>query len=156
MTGTERLMRKSRQRLLIIASAAVVLSAATGLMVLGLRSQAAYFRTPSQILAENAEQGRAVRVGGLVTIGSVRTADSGILFELADDHGAIEVAYGGVLPSLFREGQCVIAEGAVGPDGRFDASRVLAKHDEEYRAPEIEDEPRLARSCGPATIASAS
>jgi cytochrome c-type biogenesis protein CcmE len=149
-------MRKSRQRLLIIASAAVVLSAATGLMVLGLRSQAAYFRTPSQLMADDAGQGRAVRVGGLVTIGSVHTADSGVLFELEDDHAAIEVAYTGVLPSLFREGQCVIAEGAVGSDGRFEASRVLAKHDEEYRAPEIEDEPRLARSCGPATVASAS
>jgi cytochrome c-type biogenesis protein CcmE len=72
------------------------------------------------------------------------------IFELADDEAAIEVEYVGLLPQLFREGQCVLAEGAVGPDGRFKATEVLAKHDENYRAPEITASPRLARSCGKA------
>lgn len=149
-------MRKSRQRLIVIGSAAAVLAAALGLAVVGLRSSAAFFRTPSELLAEPAPAGRSVRVGGLVTLGSVRAADDGaITFELADDDAALEVAYAGVLPSLFREGQCVIAEGAVGPDGRLSATRVLAKHDEEYRPPEISSSPRLARSCGAATVADA-
>jgi cytochrome c-type biogenesis protein CcmE len=145
------MMRKSRQRLIIIGSAAVVLAAAIGLAAVGLKSSAAFFRTPSQISELMASQGlpdRAIRVGGLVTIGSVRTDEGGVLFELADDQDAIEVAFAGVLPSLFREGQCVIAEGEVGPDGRLSATRVLAKHDEEYRAPEITSSPRLANSCG--------
>lgn len=143
-------MRKSRQRLIIIGSAGVVLAAAVGLAAVGLRSSAAFFRTPSEILASQDVPDRAIRVGGLVTIGSVRTTEGSVLFELADDEGAIEVAYAGVLPSLFREGQCVIAEGSV-TDGRLAATRVLAKHDEEYRAPEITSSPRLARSCGSAT-----
>jgi cytochrome c-type biogenesis protein CcmE len=137
--------------MIIIGSAAVVLAAAVGLAAVGLKSSAAFFRTPSEILASPTVPDRAIRVGGLVTIGSVRTAEGGVLFELADDEAAIEVAYAGVLPSLFREGQCVIAEGEVGADGRLSATRVLAKHDEEYRAPEITSSPRLARSCGSAT-----
>jgi cytochrome c-type biogenesis protein CcmE len=147
-------MRKSRQRLIIVGSAAVVLAGAVALAAVGLRSSAAFFRTPSEVLADASEPGRAVRVGGLVTIGSVRATDGAIVFELTDDVAGIEVAYAGVLPSLFREGQCVIAEGALGTDGRFSATRVLAKHDEEYRAPEITDSPRLARSCGSATATS--
>ena len=144
-------MRKSRQRLIVIAASAVVLSVAVGLAAVGLRSSAAFFRTPSEILAEAPEPGRTVRVGGLVTLGSVRDADGVTVFQLADDHAAIEVAFAGMLPSLFRAGQCVLAEGTVGPDGRFAATRVLAKHDEEYRPPEISDSPRLARSCGSET-----
>jgi cytochrome c-type biogenesis protein CcmE len=141
-------MRKSRQRLIVVASAAVVLAAAVALAAVGLRSSAAFFRTPSEVLSSSDPSGRAVRIGGLVTVGSVRSTDGAIVFELADDLASIEVAFAGVLPSLFREGQCVIAEGALGADGRFAATRVLAKHDEEYRPPEISDSPRLARSCG--------
>ena len=146
-------MRKSRQRLMIVSSAAVVLGAAVVLALVGLSSQASFFRTPSDLLANGVEPGRSVRVGGLVPVGSVRSSDGAILFELSDDEGSIEVAFSGVLPSLFREGQCVIAEGSLGSEGRFDATRVLAKHDEEYRAPEISEAPRLARSCGPTATA---
>jgi cytochrome c-type biogenesis protein CcmE len=144
-------MRKSRQRLIIVSSAGLVLLAAVGLAAVGLRSSAAFFRTPSEVLATPGPSDRAIRIGGLVTVGSVRTEEGGVLFELADDLAAIEVAYAGVLPSLFREGQCVIAEGAVAADGTLRATRVLAKHDEQYRAPEITSSPRLAQSCGSAT-----
>lgn len=141
-------MRKSRQRLIIVVSAGVVLAAAVGLAAVGLRSTAAFFRTPSEILASPVDPDRAVRVGGLVTIGSVRTEEGVMHFELADDVAAIQVSFQGVPPSLFREGQCVIAEGEVGADGSLTATRVLAKHDEQYRAPEITSAPRLAQSCG--------
>jgi cytochrome c-type biogenesis protein CcmE len=137
--------------MIVIGCAAVVLAAAVALAAVGLRSSAAFFRTPSEVLAEADVSGRAVRIGGLVTIGSVRATEGAIVFELTDDVASIEVAFAGVLPSLFREGQCVIAEGALNADGRFAATRVLAKHDEEYRAPEISDSPRLARSCGAAS-----
>lgn len=141
-------MRKSRKRLVVIASAGVVLSVAVALAAIGLRGTAAFFRTPSQIVADASVPDGAIRVGGLVTIGSLRTSDAGIVFELSDDLAALEIAYAGVLPSLFREGQCVIAEGRLEPDGSFRATRVLAKHDETYQAPEISESPRLARSCG--------
>jgi cytochrome c-type biogenesis protein CcmE len=145
-------MRKSRQRLVIIASSGAVLALALALAAVGLRSTAAFFQTPSQVLAAVDRPDGAVRLGGLVTLGSIRTTDEGVnVFELADDEAAIEVEFAGMLPSLFREGQCVIAEGSLGVDGRFSATRVLAKHDEEYRAPEITSSPRLARSCGSAS-----
>ncbi|MGD2134384.1 MAG: cytochrome c maturation protein CcmE [Maricaulaceae bacterium] len=141
-------MRKSRQRLIVIASAAAALSLALVLVVIGLRSQVAFFQTPSEVLETAELDGRSLRVGGLVTTGSVRTLDGAIAFELADDVAHIEVVYAGVLPSLFREGQCVIAEGAFGGDGRLAADRILAKHDETYQPREIGAAPRLAQSCG--------
>lgn len=142
-------MRKSSKRLIIIGSAALVLASAVGLAAVGLRTSAAFFRTPSEVLADaSAGSNRAVRIGGLVTIGSVRTDDGAVKFELTDDIASVEVAFAGVLPSLFREGQCVVAEGALEADGHFRATRVLAAHDEEYRAPEITASPRLANSCG--------
>jgi len=141
-------MRKSSKRLIVIASAAVVLTAAVALAFVGLRQSAAFFRTPSELLATPTPDGRSVRVGGLVTLGSLRSEDIAVVFTLRDDVASIDVVYSGILPSLFREGQCVIAEGVVGADGRFEARRVLAKHDENYQAPDIEAAPRLALSCG--------
>lgn len=141
-------MRKSQRRLIVIGCAAVVLTAAVALAFVGLRQSAAFFRTPSELLAEPGQDGRSVRVGGLVALGSLRSEDLAVVFTLGDDVASIDVVYTGILPSLFREGQCVIAEGTVGADGRFEARRVLAKHDESYQAPDIQAAPRLALSCG--------
>lgn len=149
-------MKKSHQRMVVIGCAAVVLASAVGLAAVGLRSAVAFFRTPSEILAEARSDGRVVRVGGLVTLGSVRSEEGVAVFQLQDDLASIEVSYAGILPSLFREGQCVVAEGALGDDGSFSATRVIAAHDENYRAPEITESPRLARSCGAISTASTS
>jgi cytochrome c-type biogenesis protein CcmE len=155
-------LRKSRQRLIVIGSASAVLVAALGLAAVGLRNSAAFFHTPSEILAQaetpqgkGSQSARTVRIGGLVTVGSVRSEDGAAVFQLTDDIASVDVAFSGVLPSLFREGQCVIAEGALGANGRFIATRVLAKHDEQYRPPEITASPRLAHSCGTAGTAAA-
>lgn len=149
-------MRKSRQRLIVIGSAAAALGLALVLVAVGLRSQVAFFQTPSELLeSPEASAGRSVRVGGLVTTGSLRTSEGAIAFALADDVSDIEVVYSGVLPSLFREGQCVIAEGSLSADGRLAADRILAKHDETYQPREIGAAPRLAQSCGFSQSASA-
>lgn len=81
---------------------------------------------------------RPVRVGGLVKTGSFRQVGPGeVVFELADEHAVIPVVFAGPLPDLFREGQGIIAEGRLAPDGVFRASSVLAKHDEAYMPGEI-------------------
>lgn len=141
-------MRKSTRRMTVIGTVAVTALIAVLLASVGLRQSAAFFRTPSEIEADAGLAGRSVRVGGLVSLGSVRD-DAGVLaFTLADDVSEIGVVFSGVPPTLFREGQCVIAEGVIDADGRLEARRILAKHDENYRPPDIEAAPRLAQSCG--------
>lgn len=143
-------MRARNRRLIVIGVAAVMLSAALGLAALGLRDSVAFFQTPSEFAETPPEPGRSVRVGGLVELGSITADGDALLFTLSDDVSSVRVRYIGVLPNLFREGQCVIAIGV--PDSTrtaLEASRLIAKHDENYRAPEIEAAPRLAESCGP-------
>ncbi len=82
--------------------------------------------------------GQTIRVGGLVEEGSVAiTGDGSVRFRVTDLKTALPVTYRGVLPDLFREGQGVVAQGTLGPDGAFAASEVLAKHDETYMPPEV-------------------
>jgi cytochrome c-type biogenesis protein CcmE len=75
-------------------------------------------------------------VGGLVEDGSVRRNGLDVSFRITDNARTIPVVYRGTLPDLFKEGKGVVAQGAVGPDGVFKASEVLAKHDENYMPPE--------------------
>ncbi|MCG8443564.1 MAG: cytochrome c maturation protein CcmE [Caulobacterales bacterium] len=141
-------MRGPTRRLRIIAIAAAALSVSAVLVALALRDAAAFFQTPSEFAAEPPPPGRSVRVGGLVEVGSLRAVGEALTFRLIDDVGSMEVAYAGPVPNLFREGQCVIAEGEPDGFGGLRARRLLAKHDENYRPPEIDAAPRLAESCG--------
>jgi len=130
--------RKARGRLLAIAVIAPVLAASAGLALWGLREGVSFFYTPSQAAEARPAPGRAVRVGGLVQPGSVtHAADGGVSFAVTDGAAVLPVTYQGDLPDLFREGQGIVAQGAFGPDGRFTASEVLAKHDENYMPPEV-------------------
>ena len=89
-------------------------------------------------LAEKAQAGRRVRLGGLVVEGTLRRdADGASRFAVTDGAVQVEVRYDGVLPDLFREGQGVVAEGAWTPGQAFEAERVLAKHDETYMPREV-------------------
>ena len=130
-------MRRRDQRLIMIASAGAVLVLAMTLTLIGLRNSVVYFVAPSE-LAEKAEPGRRVRLGGLVVEGTLRRdAEGATRFEITDGGVAVEVRYTGVLPDLFREGQGVVAEGAWRPGQAFEAERVLAKHDENYMPREV-------------------
>jgi cytochrome c-type biogenesis protein CcmE len=113
-----------------------VLATAVGLVLYALSSNIVFFFTPSQVAANEAPQGRAFRVGGLVEDGSVRRNGLDVSFRITDNARTIPVVYRGTLPDLFKEGKGVVAQGAVGPDGVFKASEVLAKHDENYMPPE--------------------
>ncbi len=130
--------RKARGRLLAIAVIAPVLAGSAGLALWGLREGVSFFYTPSQAAETRLAPGRTVRIGGLVQPGSVvEGPNGGVSFAVTDRAATLPVLYRGDLPDLFREGQGVVAQGAFGPDGRFTATQVLAKHDENYMPPEV-------------------
>jgi cytochrome c-type biogenesis protein CcmE len=121
----------------VIGAAGVVLILAMTLTLTGLRDAAVYFVAPSE-LAEKAQPGRRVRLGGLVVDGTVRRDAEGVVwFTVTDGAAQVDVRYDGVLPDLFREGQGVVAEGEWRPGAAFEAERVLAKHDETYMPREV-------------------
>ncbi len=131
---------RKRKRLALIGVGAVVLAAAVALVLTALQSQITYFYSPSDLAVLQERPERAIRVGGLVVEGSVQYgADEHVAFALTDGPAELVVRYVGILPDLFREGQGIVAEGLLAADGTFDASRVLAKHDETYMPPEVAD-----------------
>ncbi|HVL78561.1 MAG TPA: cytochrome c maturation protein CcmE [Sphingomicrobium sp.] len=131
--------RPKHQRMVLLALAGVALLGAVLLAMWGLQDRAAYFYTPADIVAGKAEPGRAMRLGGMVEVGSIRRAEDGvtITFAVADDGGRTPVSFRGIAPDLFREGSGVVAEGRLAPDGTFVADNILAKHDERYMPPQL-------------------
>ena len=125
-----------QKRLAWIVGGLAVLATALGLVLYALSSNIVFFFTPTQVAANEAPQGRAFRIGGLVETGSVQRSGIDVSFNVTDGARAIPVVYRGTLPDLFKEGKGVVAQGSLGADGRFTASEVLAKHDENYMPPE--------------------
>ena len=117
---------------------------AIGLVVYALSSNIVFFYTPTQVAAQEAPTARAFRVGGLVETGSVQREGIDVRFRVTDNAKTIPVVYRGTLPDLFREGKGVVAQGRLQPDGTFNASEVLAKHDENYMPPEAAEALRKA------------
>ena len=131
-------MTRKQRRAVFIAAAVGVLGLALGLVLVALRDQISYFRTPSELATKPVAVGQRFRLGGLVAEGSVkRGSGAEVEFAVTDTIATVRVAYRGVLPDLFREGQGVVTEGRLEPDGRFRADSVLAKHDETYMPPEV-------------------
>ncbi len=130
--------RKARRRLAAVAIAAPILAAAAGLAFYALGDAVSFFYSPSQARAAGVPAGRTIELGGLVAQGSVRkTADGGLVFVVADHRDRDAVIYRGEVPDLFREGQGVVAKGAFLPNGVFQATEILAKHDERYMPREL-------------------
>ena len=136
--------RKARLRLYGLLLFLAGFGTATGLTLYALRENLSYFRTPSELLSGNYPErisNRALRLGGLIEKGSLTRTTSGgeeaITFRVTDLVQSVTVHYKGIVPDLFREGQGVIAEGKMAPDGSFTASGLLAKHDEKYMPPEV-------------------
>ena len=130
-----------KQRLILVISILVGLAIACGLMFYALRQNINLFFTPQQVMAGEAPLDTQMRVGGLVEEGSVvrdqETLD--VQFVLTDGKGRFTVHYQGILPDLFREGQGIVANGTLISRNRFEAEEVLAKHDETYMPPEVQD-----------------
>jgi cytochrome c-type biogenesis protein CcmE len=130
---------RRRRRLWVLLLCGLGLGAAAALALTAFRDNLVFFRSPSDIVAMAAPDGRAFRLGGLVEAGSVVRDGAEARFRVTDGAHTIAVSYRGVLPDLFREGQGVVALGKLGPDGHFTASEVLARHDETYMPPEVKD-----------------
>jgi cytochrome c-type biogenesis protein CcmE len=132
-------MTPKRKRLWLLIGSLTVLGVAVALVLTSLNDNIVFFYSPTQALEKHPSPERHFRLGGLVEQGSVRKSTDGqeIRFRITDTHQAIDVVYHGLVPDLFREGQGVIAEGALGTDGLFAAREVLAKHDEKYMPPEV-------------------
>ena len=134
-------MKRKHQRLAMLGGAVLLLAAAAALALTALEDNIVFFYSPSDIAEKGVPAGKRFRVGGLVVDHSVKRVDGGtvIRFEITDTRKTVPVSYRGVLPDLFREGQGVVAEGALRPDGVFAATSVLAKHDERYMPREVVD-----------------
>lgn len=133
-------MKPHRQkRLAIVMFIAAGLGVGIGLTLYALRQNLNMFFTPTQVAAGEIPAGREIRVGGMVKEGSVRHADDSleVRFIATDYASDVPIHYDGILPDLFREGQGIVVEGQVDPTGVLQASRVLAKHDENYMSPEV-------------------
>lgn len=138
---------RRRKRLITVLAIVIGLGIATALVMYALRSNIDLFYTPSEILNGKGEDhqipepGQRLRVGGMVMPGSVKRDPNtlAVTFKLYDANGVVSVSYVGILPDLFREGQGVVAQGVLAPNHLINAEQVLAKHDEKYTPPEIED-----------------
>ncbi|WP_111656979.1 cytochrome c maturation protein CcmE [Isoalcanivorax indicus] len=128
-----------KQRLLIIVGALAGVALATGLLLYAISENLNLFYTPQQVAEGEAPLGQRMRVGGLVVEGSVRRDQDTLenQFDLTDGIGTFTVYYTGILPDLFREGQGIVANGTLVSTTRFEATEVLAKHDEQYMPPEV-------------------
>ena len=146
-------MTPRRKRLYLVGSILGGMALAVAIALLAFRNNLSYFYNPSQVVAGEAPDGRAFRVGGLVTKGSlVRQPGSlEVRFVVTDLSHDVTVRYTGVLPDLFREGQGIIAHGRLNRDGVFVADEVLAKHDEKYMPPEVAQSLKTAKHGAGAT-----
>ena len=131
-------MTAKSKRLFVIAGIASLLGIATMLVLGALRDNIVFFYTPSEISQSDKQSGRQLRLGGLVKDGSVEIDGMQSVFIVTDGSADIIVRYNNALPSLFREGQGVVAEGQI-ENGIFMAQNVLAKHDENYMPAEVAD-----------------
>lgn len=136
---------KKRQRLYFVLFVLAALGGAVALSLYALRYNISYFYSPRDVVAMQSAQdprvatGKVFRLGGLVADGSVikSRADTAVQFTVTDGDASLRIDYTGILPDLFREGQGVVATGALDESGGFKATTLLAKHDENYMPPEV-------------------
>ena len=129
-------MSPKAKRLSVIAAIAALLGIAVMLVLGALRENIVFFYTPTDITTSSTKLGEVLRLGGLVKEGSVTVDGLQSVFTVTDGTADIVVRYDNALPSLFREGQGVVAEGSMS-NGTFTATNVLAKHDENYMPAEV-------------------
>ncbi len=130
---------KRKRRLYLVALLLVGVGGAAALALTAFEQNLRYFITPTEIVDGKAPKDRAFRTGGLVKPGTVKRAEDGVTvgFTVTDNVNDTRIAYKGILPDLFREGQGIVANGRMRADGVFVANEVLAKHDENYMPPEV-------------------
>jgi cytochrome c-type biogenesis protein CcmE len=132
-------MKTRHKRIAFIVLGLAGLSIAAFLVTNAFKNNLVFFFSPSQVASKEAPVGKNFRIGGLVEKGSIKRDADGltIRFSVTDTAQSIPVVYKGILPDLFKDGKGCVAQGHVAADGVFYADQVLAKHDENYRAPEV-------------------
>jgi cytochrome c-type biogenesis protein CcmE len=141
---------KRRKRLILIAMMIAGVGVAIAVALKAFNENLMFFYTPSAVAGGEAPTGHLIRVGGLVTNGSVKRQPDGltVTFDITDYAETIKVQYTGILPDLFREGQGIVARGRLQDGNLFIAEEVLAKHDEKYMPPEVADALKTAHKNG--------
>ena len=129
-------MKPRHKRAAIIIGGLAALGIAAYLVLNAFQSNLVFFFSPTQVAAGEAPKNRTFRIGGLVKPGSVKRDNLTVNFVVTDTAKDMAVAYTGILPDLFKEGKGVVAQGKIDADGKFTATEVLAKHDENYMPPE--------------------
>jgi cytochrome c-type biogenesis protein CcmE len=132
-------MTRKRRRLYFVLLGLLGLGAGTALMLTAFQDNIVFFFSPSEVASRHVAPDQRFRVGGLVEAGSIVKNGEDVSFTVTDLSSTLKVQYHGLLPDLFREGQGIVAEGRMGPDGVFVAHEVLAKHDENYMPREVAD-----------------
>ena len=133
-------MTRKQRRLIMIGGSFAVLAVAAGLVLNAMQDSIVFFSTPTMAMEKPAPVGKRFRLGGMVEQGSLVRGDNlAVSFKVSDGGATLPVTYKGILPDLFREGQGVVAEGALDASGVFKADTVLAKHDENYMPKEVAD-----------------
>ena len=130
-------MKPKHRRLLLVGLSLAVLAVAAALVLRALNENLVFFFSPTMVAEKKPSPEQRFRVGGLVEPGSVQRRDGKAYFTLTDGAHSVPVAFAGALPDLFREGQGIVADGALNGEGVFVAHEVLAKHDENYMPPEV-------------------
>ncbi len=130
---------KRKQRLIIVLFIVFGAAVAVGLAMYALNQNINLFYSPTDIVENKAPEGTRIRAGGMVVEGSVirDTQSLNVTFGITDYSNSVTVSFTGILPDLFREGQGIVAQGAMNGEGVFEAVEVLAKHDENYMPPEV-------------------
>lgn len=133
-------MKAKHQRLVLAVTALVALIGAGLLAASALKDEAAYFYAPYDVKTKGVQPGKAIRLGGMVVKGSLKRASDGVTirFDVTDGKSTVPASFKGITPDLFREGSGVVAEGAFDAAGTFQATNLLAKHDERYMPRELE------------------
>src|SRR4029078_9971358 len=126
-------MTRKQRRLSLIGAALGVLALAVALVLGALKDSIVFFNSPTDVAENHVKPGPAIRIGGLVKEGSVQRGESlAVRFEVTDGRSTVPVAYQGLLPDLFREGQGIVAEGALDPTGTVRADTGCGNTEEAY------------------------
>ncbi len=131
-------MKPRHKRIAMVAVAVAGLGVAAGLVLNALQSNVSFFYTPTQVTSGEAPSNRAFRVGGMVREGTLKRDQMTVHFVITDTAKDVAVSYTGILPDLFKEGKGAVVQGKLAGDGHFQATEVLAKHDENYMPPEAQ------------------
>ena len=127
-------MKARTKRMALVGGAVVLLVAAVALVLTAFQQNLVFFHTPSEVAEGKAPTGRAFRIGGMVEAGSIQRDSDGVTvhFAITDTAKVLPVTYRGTLPDLFKEGKGAVVQGMLDSQGQFQATEVLAKHDENY------------------------